>query len=165
MNTCVSRRSFTLRNRARTHPAAAHQNPAPLPMLPRAAPRGVRSLIFRRQYCLRSCRAWQRGKQGVAPFAPWAVRLQQLRFRPVCSRAKDSTTASQPTRALTSRPFVASTFPRARFSFHLLEAPVGAERSFPEDPVIQDYPGADRSATDSGKNTQMSDQSGTQLAF
>ena|SRR6266404_4898508 len=26
MNTCVSRRSFTLRNRARTHPAAAHRS-------------------------------------------------------------------------------------------------------------------------------------------
>jgi len=96
MNTCVSRRSFTLRNRARTHPAAAHRNPAPLPMLPRAAPHAVRSLMFRRQYC---SRAWQRGKQGVVPFAPWAVRLQRLRFRPVCSRAKGSTAASQPTRA------------------------------------------------------------------
>jgi hypothetical protein len=88
MNTCVSRRSFTLRNRARTHPAAAYRNPAPLPMLLRAAPHAVRSLMFRRQYCLRSSRAWQRGKQGVVPFAPWAVRLQRLRFLPACSRAK-----------------------------------------------------------------------------
>jgi hypothetical protein len=83
----------------RTRSATAYRNPAPLPMLPRAAPHAVRSLMFRRQYCLRSSRAWQRGKQGVVPFAPWAVRLQRLRFRPVCSRAKGSTAAaSQPTR-------------------------------------------------------------------
>jgi hypothetical protein len=98
MNACVSRRSFTRRDRARTHQEAAYRNPAPLPMLPRADPRAVRSLMFQRQYCLAS-RAWQRGKQGVAPSAPSVVHLQRLQFRPVCPRAKGNTAAAQPTRA------------------------------------------------------------------
>jgi len=93
MNACVSRRSFTRRDRAKTHPAAAHRNPAPLPMLPHADPRAAAKLDVAGRYSLGSVRAWQPGKQGAALSAHSVVHLQRLRFRSVCSRAKCSTAA------------------------------------------------------------------------
>jgi hypothetical protein len=100
MNACVSKRSFTHPDPARTHPAAANRNLAPLPTLPHAHPRTAAKIDLAGQYFLRSVRAWQRGKQGAAPSAHSVVHLRRLRFRRVYSRGKCSTAANpRPTRA------------------------------------------------------------------